>query len=186
MTPPNPRGPLSTLCGWHIYATNRNKICDFRKLQRGLISMEVWCDHWNININEDKIQAIYFSHRCWPVDAQLRLKGRNIPSVNEANYLGNDCHEGPSNIHENLPLLKIERLSVKSKWSLYKALVRSKFTYAYPACEFAVLLNRFLSHFVSYQGAQWPALYIRRSKFRSLWLHNKIYRKQAKFIQNQD
>jgi hypothetical protein len=29
-----------------------------RKFQRGLSSMETWCERWSIKINEDKIQGI--------------------------------------------------------------------------------------------------------------------------------
>jgi hypothetical protein len=41
-----------------------------------------------IKINEDKTQAIYFSHRLRPLEAHLTLNGRNIPFVNHAKYLG--------------------------------------------------------------------------------------------------
>jgi hypothetical protein len=34
-----------------------------RKLQRGLNSMSAWCERWYIKMNEDKTQAIYFSHQ---------------------------------------------------------------------------------------------------------------------------
>jgi hypothetical protein len=30
------------------------------KLQHGLISMELWCEYWNVRINEDITQAVYF------------------------------------------------------------------------------------------------------------------------------
>jgi hypothetical protein len=36
-----------------LYATDR-KEGFVRKLQRGLNSMETWCELWNIKINEDK------------------------------------------------------------------------------------------------------------------------------------
>jgi hypothetical protein len=44
-----------------LYATDRNEGFVVRKLQRGLSSVETWCEHWNIKINEDKTQGIYFS-----------------------------------------------------------------------------------------------------------------------------
>jgi hypothetical protein len=53
-----------------------------RNLQRGLSAIETWCERWNIRINEDKTQAIYFSHRLRPPEAYLTLNGRNIPFVN--------------------------------------------------------------------------------------------------------
>jgi len=43
---------------------------------------------WNININENKTQAIYFSRGIKPVESHLTLKGRNIPFVNNVKYLG--------------------------------------------------------------------------------------------------
>jgi hypothetical protein len=49
--------------GTYVYATDCKKIYIPRKLQRNLTAIETSCERWNININEDKIQAIYFSHR---------------------------------------------------------------------------------------------------------------------------
>jgi retron-type reverse transcriptase len=46
-----------------IYATDRNERYVIRKLQRGLNVIEIWCEHWNIKINEDKTRAVYFSKR---------------------------------------------------------------------------------------------------------------------------
>jgi retron-type reverse transcriptase len=43
-----------------LYATDRKGFV-VRKLQRGLSSMEALCKSWNIKINEDKTQGIYFS-----------------------------------------------------------------------------------------------------------------------------
>jgi hypothetical protein len=45
-----------------------------------------WCERWNIKINEDKTQAIYFSQQRRPPDSTLN--GRNIPFVNSVKYLG--------------------------------------------------------------------------------------------------
>jgi hypothetical protein len=45
-----------------LYATERKESYVLRKLQRGLNSMAEWSKRWNIKINEDKTQAIYFSH----------------------------------------------------------------------------------------------------------------------------
>jgi hypothetical protein len=44
--------------------------------------METWCEHWNIKINEDKTQGIYFSRSRRPTVSHLTLNGRNIPFVN--------------------------------------------------------------------------------------------------------
>jgi hypothetical protein len=76
-----------------------------------------WCERWNIKINEDKTQAIYFSRRRGPVDAHLTLKGWNIPFVKDVKYLciifdrkinedisyRFDRYQGPPIIHQNLP-----------------------------------------------------------------------------------
>jgi hypothetical protein len=48
--------------------------------------MESWREHWNIKINGDNIQAIYFSYRRRPVEAFHRLKGQ-VPFVNNVKYL---------------------------------------------------------------------------------------------------
>jgi hypothetical protein len=71
-----------------IYATDRKGGYALRKLQRGLSVAETWCKGWNIKINEDKTQAIYFPHRLRPPEVHLNTNGRNIPIVNHAKYLG--------------------------------------------------------------------------------------------------
>jgi hypothetical protein len=47
--------------GTCLYATDRKESFVVRKLQRGLSSMETWCECWNIKINEDNTERIYFS-----------------------------------------------------------------------------------------------------------------------------
>jgi hypothetical protein len=80
-----------------LYATERKEGYVLRKLQRGLNSMVEWSKRWNIKINEDKTQAIYFSHRISPAESLLTINGQNIPFVNNViswrnirkkNYLG--------------------------------------------------------------------------------------------------
>jgi hypothetical protein len=44
-----------------LYATDGKEGFIVRKLQRGLRSMETWCERWNIKINENKTRGIYFS-----------------------------------------------------------------------------------------------------------------------------
>jgi hypothetical protein len=68
-----------------LYATERKEAYVIRKLQRGLDEIETWCERWNIKINEDKTQAIYFSHRIRTPESLLTLNGRNIPFVNNVN-----------------------------------------------------------------------------------------------------
>jgi hypothetical protein len=46
-----------------LYVTERKECYVLRKVQRGLSSMSDWCERWNIKINEEKTQAIYFSHQ---------------------------------------------------------------------------------------------------------------------------
>jgi hypothetical protein len=71
-----------------LYATEHKEDYVLRKLQRGLNSMTAWCKQWNIKINEEKTQAIYFSHRIKPSDTLLTLNGYNISFVNSIKYLG--------------------------------------------------------------------------------------------------
>jgi hypothetical protein len=71
-----------------MYAAERKGGYVLRKLQRDLIAMEAWCEHWKIKINEDKTQSIYICHRRSPVGTHLTLKGRKIPFVKGVTYLG--------------------------------------------------------------------------------------------------
>jgi hypothetical protein len=47
-----------------------------------------WCERWNIKINEDKTQTIYFCHKNKPPDSLFIFNGWNIPFVNSIKYLG--------------------------------------------------------------------------------------------------
>jgi hypothetical protein len=62
-----------------IYTIDRKEVYVPRKLQRSHTSMESWCEHWNIKINEDNTQVIYFSHRRRPVEAYLTWKDGKFP-----------------------------------------------------------------------------------------------------------
>jgi hypothetical protein len=46
-----------------IYATEKHERHVLCKLQRGLTAVNSWCERWNIKINEEKTQAVYFSRR---------------------------------------------------------------------------------------------------------------------------
>jgi hypothetical protein len=70
-----------------LHATDRKDVFVVRKLQRGLSSMETWCERWNIKINEDKTQGIYFYRTRRPPESHLTLNGRNIPFLNSVKYL---------------------------------------------------------------------------------------------------
>jgi hypothetical protein len=70
-----------------LYATESKEDYVLRTVQRGKNSMWAWCERWNIKVNEDKTQAIYFSHQKRPPDSLLTLNGWNIPIVNSVKYL---------------------------------------------------------------------------------------------------
>jgi hypothetical protein len=61
-----------------VYTTDRKESYVLRKLQRYFPSMVSWCERWNMKINEDKDQAIYFSRR-GPDEAYLTLKEGTFP-----------------------------------------------------------------------------------------------------------
>jgi hypothetical protein len=46
-----------------IYAAEEHERRVLCKLQCGLTAVNTWCERWNIQINEGKIQAIYISRR---------------------------------------------------------------------------------------------------------------------------
>jgi hypothetical protein len=75
-----------------------------------------WYECWNIKINEDKTQAIYFSHQHATVEVYLMLKGQQVPFISHVKYLSvifvggrqkkymeityiNDNHQGLTNIY---------------------------------------------------------------------------------------
>jgi hypothetical protein len=103
-----------------LYATDRKKGFFVRKLQRALSTMEVWCERWNMKINEGKTQGINFSHGRRPPASRLTLNGRIIPFVNNIKYLG---------------VIFDKRLSANIKLTLHKAIITSVMTYASPAWE---------------------------------------------------
>jgi hypothetical protein len=123
-----------------------------RKHQRGLSSMETWCERWNIKTNEDKTQGIYFSRSRRPSESHLTVDGRNTPFVNSVKYLGVIFdNKATWKLHIELleakafrtfmriySLFKSERLSANIKSTLHNALITRIMTYACPAWEFAV------------------------------------------------
>jgi hypothetical protein len=68
------------------YPTDRKERHVIRKLQRGLSSLETWRERWNIKINEDMSQAIYFSCGNGPAETHLTLKGWNITFDNQVKH----------------------------------------------------------------------------------------------------
>jgi hypothetical protein len=129
-----------------LYATERKEGYVLRKLQRSLNPIETWCERWNIKINEDKTQAIYFSHRRRQLEPLLTLNGRNIPFVNSVKYLGVILDKRITwRLHKEMieakafrtfiriySLFKNERLSANIKLTLHKTIIRSVLTYACP------------------------------------------------------
>jgi hypothetical protein len=113
--------------------------------------MLAWCERWNIKINEDKTQAIYFSHHRRPPDFLLTLNGWNIPFINSVRYLGVIFDKRMTwRLHiEKIeakafrtfirlyPPSKSERLSANIKLTLHKALIRSVMTHACSPWDFA-------------------------------------------------
>jgi hypothetical protein len=121
------------------------------KLQRGLTAVNLWCVQWNINVNQGKTQAVYFSRRLTVPDDVLQLNGRDIPFVCNVNYLGVTFnsrmawrHHIERTVAKALPkcmrtysLFKYGRLSTNIKLTLYKSLIRSIMTYACTSWEHA-------------------------------------------------
>jgi hypothetical protein len=100
--------------------------------------METWCERWNITINEDKTQGIYFSRSRRPLVSHLTVKGRNIPFVNSVKYLGVIFDRRVTwRLHIEMieakvfrtfirlySLFKNERFSANIKLTLHKVLIR--------------------------------------------------------------
>jgi hypothetical protein len=148
MPPESPGVHLALFAhGKSTHCSDRNEGYIFRKFQRGLSSIESWCERCNIKINADKTRATYFFSRLRPVEAYLILKGRNSPFVNHVKYLGVIFDRKITlRLHIEMveaktfrtfirfySLIKIERLNANIKLSLHKALIRSIMTYACPA-----------------------------------------------------
>jgi hypothetical protein len=134
-----------------LYVTDRKEGYVLRKLHCGLNSTVEWSKRRNIRINEDKTQAIYFSHKSRPPESFLTINGQNIQFVNNVKYLGVIFDRKITwvlriktietkafrTFIRTYSLFKSEHLSANIKLTLYKALIRSIMTYASPAWEFA-------------------------------------------------
>jgi hypothetical protein len=171
-----------------IYATDRKEDYELRKLQRGLNATKTWCERWNIKINVNKTQAIYFSHRLRSPEARLTLNGQNIPFVSNGKCLCVTFDKRITwKVHNEIIgakdfrtfitiyfLFRNERLSANIKLTLHKALIRSVMAYVCPAWALATdtyllklqrLQNKILRTMRFAHGFQ-PSVCIR--------LHNKI------------
>jgi hypothetical protein len=70
----------------YIYVTETWTLCSLQvAVQPHWV--ELRCDRWNIEINEEKTQAVCFSSRCRVPDDVLQLNGWGIPFVNNVMYL---------------------------------------------------------------------------------------------------
>jgi hypothetical protein len=78
----------SLYCDTCIYVTDCKEGYVTRRLQRGFSVIETGCERWNIKINKDKTQVIYFSHDLRSPETHLPSNGRNIPLVSHIKYLG--------------------------------------------------------------------------------------------------
>jgi hypothetical protein len=56
-----------------LYATDRKEGFVVRKLQRGLSSIEIWCERWDIQINEERIRGFTFFRSRRPPVSHLTL-----------------------------------------------------------------------------------------------------------------
>jgi hypothetical protein len=130
-----------------LYTTNCKGSFVARKLQRGLSSMESWCERSNIKINEAKTHGIYFSRILLPPESHLTLIGRNVPFVNSIRYLGVIFDKKVTwRLHIEMnkakafrtfistySIFKSKQLSSNIKLTLHKTLITSKMTYACPS-----------------------------------------------------
>jgi hypothetical protein len=98
---------LALFSDFCLYATEHKVGYVLTTFQRGLNSTAVWCERWNIKINEDKTREIYFSHRIRQPDSLLTFtcKKRKICQCNLLleNYMEttrrNDRSQGLQNNH---------------------------------------------------------------------------------------
>jgi hypothetical protein len=190
-----------------MYTTDRKNSYVLRKFQRGLNTMEVWCEQWNIKI-EDMTRAVYFFKRLRRVEAHLTLKGQDIKFVNDVRYLGVTLDRRITwkthidlNVTKALQtfvqiysLLKSEKLGIKTKLALYKTLIRSKMTYACPPWESAadthlLKLQRLQNKVLRVIGGlprRTPIRYM-HAEFQLPYVYDfvtKLCRKQAEVIKN--
>jgi hypothetical protein len=119
-----------------------------RKLQRGLIAINMWFDRWNIKINEEQTEVMYLSHRFRLREDHFTLNGRNIPFVIRANYFGvtfdrritwslyiKMIKPRPSECFWTDPYSKRKRLNANIIPTIHETQITSVMTYAWPAWE---------------------------------------------------
>jgi hypothetical protein len=135
-----------------IYVTEKHECCVLCKLQRGLTAENLWCERWNMKINEGNSQMICFSRRLTVPDDVLQLSRRDSPFVNNVTYLGVTFarrmtwgHRIERTVAKVLrtyvrtySLLKNGRLSTNIKLMPYQAVIGSVMTPACPTWEYVV------------------------------------------------
>jgi len=109
----------------HVYIQQNRKRVVFSESCNAVSPQ--WIVVWTLNlkINEDKTQAIYFSHRPRPVEAHLTLKERRIPFVNNVKYLGaivNKKLHGEYILKRSLPRSFKTLLAFISFWKVHNSL----------------------------------------------------------------
>jgi hypothetical protein len=72
--------------GVHTHTRDCKEGYVLRKLQCSLTSVESWCEHWNIKINEDNMPFTSPTDADWS-GLNLTLKGHHIPLINNVKYL---------------------------------------------------------------------------------------------------
>jgi hypothetical protein len=167
----------------------------FRKLQWGLSATEIWCERWNIKINEDRTQAIYFSYRLRLTEAYLTFNEQNIPFLNHVKYLGVifdkriiwTLHLEMTEAKDIRTFIRIyslfknEHLSANIKMTHHKTLIRSVMSYAWPARKLAA--DTYLLKLQRLQNKVLKPLKFLKVHTRlqfthgfqpSIWLYNKI------------
>jgi hypothetical protein len=99
----------------------------------------LWCQNWNIKIDEGKTQAICFSRKRRLTQDELKLNGRNIPFVNNAKYLcvifdrrttlilhiEKTAAKAIGTYIRTCSILKSKHLSANIKLIIFRALLRS-------------------------------------------------------------
>jgi hypothetical protein len=172
--------------------------------------MGKWCEQWNRKRNEDKTRDVYFSTRLRWGEACLSVKGQIIEFVNNVKYLGVTLDKRMTwkvridwsvtkalqTLGQIYPLLKSEKLGNKTKLTLYKALIRSKMTYACPTWESAadthlIKLQRLQKRVLRIIGGLPRRTPIRfmHTEFQITYVYDfitKICRKRAEVIQSHD
>jgi hypothetical protein len=142
----------------YTYTTEEHQRGVFCKLQRSLTTVKSSFEPWNINLNEEETQAIYFSRRLIVPHYVLQVDVRCIPSVNNVTYLGvtigSRVNRGTVSKRtvtmafrmyiRTYFLFKSGCLSTNINLKPYKALIGLVINYAFPTGEYAAdgdLLN---------------------------------------------